>query len=121
MSTQSAPVLCYHRQAYGLPSVKLPTLSNLSLTEHVRQRAAERGIPPSLLSAFDPTTYPVFQVEMEGEKLIRLNYRKRMNSHQDYCAVVNPSEMRVISAWVQVRTFAPSINRAAYARPAKAG
>lgn len=110
--------LRYHRSAYGLPPITLPRLADLKLTEHVKVRAAERGVPLNLLTTFDPTTYPVFQVEVtEAGEVVSFNYRKRMDSRRDYCAVVSPSQRCVISTWVQWATFIPFIDRTAYARP----
>lgn len=112
----------YHRQVHGLPVVQLPRLTDLKLSDHAIARAAERGVPLSVLGAFDPTTYPVFQVETlptaDGrERIVKLNYRKRLNAVLDYCACVGLVERVVISCWVQYRTFQPFIDRSVYSKP----
>lgn len=110
--------LRYHRSAYGLPPITLPRLADLKLTGHSIDRAIERHVPLAILTAFDPVTYPVFQVEVtpSGE-VVTFNYRKRMDAQRDYCAVIAPADRCVVSTWVQWRTFQPFIRREAYARP----
>ncbi len=114
----------YHRQVHGLPALSLPRLTGLKLSDHAIARAAERGVPLSVLGSFDPTTYPVFQVETlptvdGGEVVVKVNYRKRLDANLDYCACIGLAERKVISCWVQWRTFVPFIDRSVYARPAK--
>lgn len=110
----------YNRNAHGLPSLGLPRLTDLKLTEHVRVRALERGVPLDLLRSFDPVTYPIFQVETDDlGTLLKINYRKRMTSKLDYCAVISPSLSLVISTWVQYNTFIPFIDRANFDKPPK--
>lgn len=114
------PTLLYHKQAFGFPAgLVFPHLTDLILCPHVKQRATERHIPLALLTSFDPTTCPVFQVDMEDGQMVRFNYRRRMDNDHDYNAVIDPHKRMVVSAWVHHRLFRVSINRMAYARPAK--
>ena len=112
----------YHKQVHGLPILHLSRLTSLELTLHAVERAIQRGAKIDVLSVFDPVTCPVFQIETcpnisGGQSIIKLNYRKRLDSQLDYCVCLNPIERRVLSCWVQWRTFQPFINRSAYDRP----
>lgn len=112
----------YHRSVHGLPPIALPTLAGLALSIHAAARAKERHIPLDVLTSFNPATYPVFQVETlptvgGGERIIKINYRRRLDRELDYAVCLSHITGQVISCWVQWRTFQPSIDRAAYSRP----
>lgn len=92
----------YHRSAFGLPSISLPVLSGLTLSEHAKARALERGVPLSNLMSFDPSICPVYQIETVaaqggGETVHKVNYRKRLDALHDYNVCLNPTDRTVIS------------------------
>ena len=108
----------YHKQAYGLPKIPIAPITQLVLSQHVKNAVETRKIKLDL-TAFDPTRWNIFELELDDKnQLVKLAARKRYDQWYDIVVVLDVQTKVVKTAWLNRNGDRHhTVDRAAYARP----
>lgn len=107
----------YHKQAFGLPDIKLVRLEGLTLSKHAAEAVARRRITADL-TVFDATVCRVFELEVRDFLPFKVAARRRYNHFLDVCFVVSIPEKKVLTVWLN-ESCDPhlTLDKSAYSRP----
>ena len=107
----------YHRQAFGLPDIKLARIEGLVLSKHALEAVTRRRITTDL-STFDPTTCKVFELELRDFLPFKVAARRRYNYFLDVCFVVEIPTKLIKTVWLNENVDPHlTLDKSLYARP----
>lgn len=98
----------FHRDVWWPNFIKMPhmiKLTGLIATEHVKEQVQKRcpqirQIPKAISVAREE----IVECTIKGGKCIAILFRKTFNSEYDIIYIVNPSNRRIVTVWLNRKT-----------------
>lgn len=110
----------FHRDAYGLPALKIATLNGVVLSYHAQQQAAAKGISLQTkdLSVFVPADWTLIELEVIGGIPVKIVARQAFDDVNDLVIVILRKEKLVKTCWFNKRDDLHStLDKSPYSRP----
>lgn len=110
----------YHRDAWGLPNLKIATLNGVILSYHAQQQAIAKGIclKTKDLSTFIPADWVLIELEVIGGIPVKIVARQPFDEVNDLVIVVLRKEKLVKTIWTNAKTDKHStLDKSPYSRP----
>lgn len=110
----------YHRDAYGLPKLKIGTIDGVILSYHAQQQALTKGINVKLLdlSTFIPAEWDMIEIEVIGGIPVKLVARREFTPTEDLIIVILRKERLIKTCWCCHKDDKHStLDKSPYSRP----
>lgn len=110
----------YHKDAYGLPKLKIGTLDGVLLSYHAQCRAIEKDIKVKLvdLSRFIPDEWQLIEIEVVNGIPVKLVARRAFDEIEDLVIVILRKERLIKTIWFNKKTDTHlTLDKSPYSRP----
>lgn len=110
----------YHKDAYGLPKLKIGTIDGVILSYHAQQQALTKGINVKLvnLSSFIPADWDLIEIEVLNGIPFKLVARRGFTPTEDLVIVILRKERLIKTVWVNRKTDLHfTLDKSPYSKP----
>lgn len=110
----------YHKDAYGLPQLKIAAIDGVVLSYHAQSQALAKGIDLTLvnLSTFIPANWELIEIETNNGIPVKLTARQAFDEVNDLVVVILRKERLVKTCWFNRKTDKHStLDKSPYSRP----
>lgn len=110
----------FHKDAWGLPSLKIGKIEGLKFSAHALHRAEFKQIEISGmdLTTFNPPDWEIFELEVINGIPVKLAARRKFNNEFDLVIVILRKEKLIKTVWLNsIDDKHSTLDKSVYSRP----